>query len=127
MKNKFSIAVSLLAILTMASVYGQSPANVVRVDVPFKFMVGKQEMPAGKYEIVMLHAGAPNLQLRNSDTGKAMFVHVTERLAELHPADKHSAKVVFDTVENQEFLSEFWPADNSDGYLLGVNKGSKST
>jgi len=125
LKIRFSIAVSLLAILAMALAHGQSPPNTVRLDIPFKFMVGKQEMPAGKYEIVMSHGGVPNLQLRNRDTGKAMYIHVIERLAETNPSQKHGARVVFDTVGDQRFLSEFWPADNADGYLLGINKGEQ--
>jgi hypothetical protein len=33
---------------------------------------------------------------------------------------------VFDTVKDQQFLSEFWPANSGDGYLVGIKKGEQS-
>ena len=43
----------------------------------------------------------------------------------MNPLEKHKARVVFDTVGGEKFLSEFWPADNEDGYLIGVTKGEE--
>jgi hypothetical protein len=82
-------------------------------------------MPAGKYEFAKQGAQQSSLLLRNIDTSKATFVPVVERLAELSPLEKHKAKVVFDTVGGQKFLSELWPADDADGYLVGVTKGEE--
>jgi hypothetical protein len=124
-KIRFSITVSLLIVLAMALAYGQSPAVSVRLNIPFKFMVGKKEMPAGKYEFAIPGAEASNLLLRNSDTSKAMNVHIIERLAGIHSSGHQNAGVVFDTVGDQKFLSEFWPGGNEDGFLLGVTKGEQ--
>jgi hypothetical protein len=32
---------------------------------------------------------------------------------------------VFDAVGDRKFLSELWPADNADGYLVGITKGEE--
>jgi hypothetical protein len=122
LKTKIAIAVSLLPILAMALAYGQSGENAAGLNIPFKFKVGKKEMPAGKYQIVKPQGQASNLLLRSTDTGKSTYVQIIERLAQLHPAEKHKAAVVFDTVGDEKYLSEFWPGGSEDGYLLGVTK-----
>jgi hypothetical protein len=125
LKTRVTIALSVVSILAVALAYGQSQGAMARLDIPFKFMVGKKEMPAGKYEIVRQTGQQSSLLLRNLDTSKATFVPVIERLAEMSPLEKHKARVVFDTVGGQKFLSEFWPADNEDGYLVGITKGEE--
>jgi len=126
LKTRITIALSILTILAGAFAYGQSASPVLgRVDIPFKFMVAKKEMPAGKYEVLKVEGQESRLLLRNWQTKTTIYVSVVERLAETDPSQKHGARVVFDTVGDQKFLSEFWPANNSDGYLLGINKGEQ--
>ncbi len=124
MKTRVAIALSVVCILAVALAYGQSRSAIARVDIPFKFMVGKTEMPAGKYEF-WSQEQRTQLLLRNLDTSKATFVFVIERLAETSPLEKHKARVVFDTVGDQKSLSELWPADNEDGFLVGITKGEE--
>jgi hypothetical protein len=118
--------VCFLTILAVGFVYGQSTSPVLgRVDIPFKFMVAKKELPAGKYEVLKVEGEGSRLLLRNFKEKTTIYVSVVERLAETDPSQKHGARVVFDSVGDQKFLSEFWPANNSDGYLLGINKGEQ--
>jgi len=126
LKTRISIAVGFVAMLAVAFAYGQSMSPVLgSVNIPFKFMVAKKEMPAGKYEVLRAEGQSSHLLLRNWQTKTSMYVSVIERLAETDPSQKHGARVVFDTVGDQRFLSEFWPADKGDGYLLGINKGEQ--
>jgi hypothetical protein len=126
MKSRIAIALSFVSILAVASAYGQSPSPVLgRVDIPFKFMVGKKELPAGKYEVMKVEGDQAHLRLHDVQGKASMFVFIIERLAETDPFEKHGARVVFDTIGDQRFLSEFWPANNGDGYLLGINKGEQ--
>jgi hypothetical protein len=128
LKTRISIAVGFVAMLAVAFAYGQGLSPVLgQVNVPFKFVVGKKEMPTGKYELLRTggQGHESHLVLRNSQTKTSMYVSIIERLAETDPSQKHGVRVVFDTVGDQRFLSEFWPADNADGYLLGINKGEQ--
>jgi hypothetical protein len=122
MKLRLPIAVGLLTILAVSIAYGQSASRVMaRVKLSSKFMLLKKEMPAGNYEI-MKTAGSPSdLAVRNTDTGNTVHVTVVERLARLSGASD-KGRFVFNTVGDQRFLSEFWPAGNEDGYLLDVTK-----
>ena len=128
MKTRISIAVGFVAILAVAFAYGQGQRPVLgEVNVPFKFVVGKKEMPAGKYELLKVEGPGQgsHVLLRSSQGKTSMYVPVIERLAETDPMQKHGVRAVFDTVGDQKFLSEFWPADNADGYLLGITKGEQ--
>ena len=125
MRTKVSIAMCVVSIFAMALAYGQSDVSLGRVDIPFKFMAGKKEMPAGKYEFVK-QGLQPSLLLRSEKSGKATLVRIRERLAAaVNSSRDQKARVVFDTVGDQKFLSEFWPAGNEDGYLVGITKGEE--
>ena len=126
MKTRIPIAVGFLTILAVAVASGQSSSPLLgRVDIPFKFMVAKKEMPAGKYEVLKVEGQESRLLLRNLQAKTTIYVSVVERLAEVDPSQKHGARVVFDVVGDQRYLSEFWPGGNDDGYLLGINKGEQ--
>ena len=129
MKSRIAIALSFISILAVPFAYGQSVRSLGKVEIPFKFMVNKKEMPAGKYELSTVAGQAEGresrLLLRNWQSQASVYVSIIERLAETNPAQKHAPKVVFDTIKDQHFLSEFWPADNADGYLLGITKGEE--
>ena len=123
MKTRISLAVSFVAILAVAFAYGQGTSSVQgRVNVPFKFMVGKKEMPAGKYEILRQAVSAPVLLFRSEETNTTAQLVVIERLARTEDSPSRTAKVVFNTADNQKVLSEFWPSGTDDGYLLQVTK-----
>ena len=126
MKTRISIAVCILTMVTGMLAYGQmSPSPLLgRVKIPFEFMVGKRVMPAGTYDILKEADNGDVLLLRGEDTSKSAQLTIIERLAELTPAEKHPSRVVFDTVGGQRFVSEFWPADNADGYLIFTVKGA---
>jgi hypothetical protein len=63
--------------------------------------------------------------LRNVETTKTMFLPIVERLAAMSSPGNHKARLVFDTVGEKKFFSEFWPADNEDGFLVGISKGEE--
>lgn len=122
MKTRIPIAVGFLTILAVTFAYGQSASRVLaRVSVPFKFVILKKEMAAGNYEMVKASGPSSYLAIRNYESGNTVTVKVIERLARVG-GETDKAKVVFNTVGDQRFLSEFWPSGTDDGYLLDVTK-----
>ena len=121
MKTRTSLVVYLLSVLAVASAYGQTTPVLGRMTVQQKFMVKDKEMPAGTYEFVKPDAGNLRLVLRNRETGASMNLQIIERLARHGTADA-SGRVMFNTVGDQMILSEFWPAGNDEGYLLGTTQ-----
>ena len=126
MRSRIAIALCFITILAASLVYAQSPSPALgRVNIPFKFTIATKELPAGKYEVLKANGRETHLQFRNLQTNASIYVAIIERLAETDPAAKHGARVVFDTVGGQKILSEFWPANDADGYLLGINKAEE--
>lgn len=128
MKARVWIAVSLLSILSVFAVASASADSLVlaQVDIPFKFMVGKTEMPAGQYQVVKQEGTRQSvLVLRGVTKTSSTYLHIIERLAQTKPTAERKSMVVFDSVRDQKYISEFWPADNQDGYLVGVTKGEQ--
>ena len=123
MKKRIALALSFVTLLGAAIVYAQGMTVIGKVNVPFKFTVDKKELPAGKYEILEVHGRSSTLLLRSADMKTSIYLSVIERLAETDPSEKHPPRVVFDSAGDQKLFSEFWPANNADGYLVGTIKG----
>ena len=125
MKLKLLIAVSVITVLATTLAYAQNASRVLaRVSISYKFVVGKQVMPAGTYEILKGPASSEGLALRNADNGKTINLTVIERLARIGN-ETQEGRLVFDRVGDQRLLSEFWPSGRDDGYLLQVNKNEQ--
>jgi hypothetical protein len=121
-KTRIAIAVSILSMVAVTVAYGQKSSTVLgSVSVQFKFMAGKKLMPAGSYDIVR-ESSTDSLLLRGESVSTRL--PILERLAETNPAEKHSPRVIFNTVGDSKVFSEFWPSGNSDGYLLATTKGA---
>ena len=119
MRSRILIGACLLSILTVVPVFGETLGSV---SIPFEFAVGKQAMPAGKYDFVRQTASDTTLTLRNIETGRDIRVHVITRLSHDVGSSKKGARVVFDSVGQKKYLSEFWPSDGDDGYLLQATR-----
>ncbi|MGD1105244.1 MAG: hypothetical protein ABSA59_24630 [Terriglobia bacterium] len=121
MRKRITIVASLLIVLAAGLAYGQSSPFVVKVNVPFNFMAGEKEMPAGEYNIRKDNPGV----LTVYDSGSEHTINVII-IAHLAPsASKHFAgvRLVFGTVGGQKFLSEVWPSDTEYGYLVHAQNG----
>jgi hypothetical protein len=101
-----------LTLGTLASstgAFAQAGSTMVRVNIPFAFQVGSQQLPAGRYEIK--RESSHLVQLRGP-ANAAGFVSMNTAI-KLHPADHGS--VVFHRYGSRYFLSQIWTAGNSDG------------
>ncbi len=112
---------SLVTVLA-AFAYGDIVGPVLgSVEVPFKFAAGKSELPAGKYDLLR-KPGDNFLTIRCLEKKTSARLIIVERIARTAETPATHAKLVFNTVNGQRILSEFWPAGNEDGYLVGVTK-----
>jgi hypothetical protein len=120
----FAIAGVLVLVAAAAAgiAYAQQP--VLRVTIPFAFMVENQTLPAGEYRIERAIATEPNC-LRISDAeGHALKVILTNGV--LRPSDRDlPAKLMFDRYGNQYFLTQVWPAWSAFGQQLPPSAAEK--
>lgn len=104
----------LLTLVLVAGFAFAQPAQ--KVSVPFKFTIGDTHLPAGTYYFVPVTA-ATRLEVRDSGQKVVSQLPVITRLAKASGKSATAARLVFDTVADERFLSEVWIA-GTDGYLV---------
>ena len=108
---------SLLVTLVLVAGFAfAQPAQ--KVSVPFKFTAGSSALPAGTYYFTT-QASASRMEVRDASQKVVSLIPVITRLAKTggKSAASASARLVFDTVGEERYLSEVWMA-GADGFLV---------
>jgi hypothetical protein len=111
MKRNLIGTLSLVVLSLLLNATGAYAQAVVKADVPFAFMVGKKQLPAGSYAI--LPDGQSTIVIRNGDTGAA-----TLSLVRQDSPGKSSPKLVFHHLGSQYFLAQVWGAAGREGMII---------
>ncbi len=108
---------AMIAVSTILCAGPLVSADSVTARIPFQFKAGKQVLPAGTYVVTFDKANPKAVSLRAQGGGATVDVPVITALAvqDLTGAEAH---LVFDKVDNEHTIAEFWPA-KADGYFLG--------
>ena len=102
---------AVLALCTMALTglsLAQQPSYRLVADIPFNFSVGSQHLPAGPYMFVVDY-GDPVVTLRNTSTGKAIFVYAIRGDGE----DLGNPVAVFEVIGDNHTLSNLRAAGHA--------------
>lgn len=109
--------------LGAVAVQAQS-ASQMKADIPFRFVIGDQTLPAGEYTIRYV----------NQDSGKTALLFKstdgrTSRIVNMMTAEKGTprerAGIVFNQYGDQYFLSEVWTAGDQYGLTLPKSRAEK--
>jgi hypothetical protein len=117
MKKQALTIVGVLSLLLAAgSAFAQMNGPTIQANIPFKFVVDRQALPAGDYTISRLGNSEPALVIRSAD-GKEVKIALCNRLEALQPAAK--TKLVFRRYgTDRYFLSQVWVAGSDSGRQL---------
>jgi hypothetical protein len=115
---KALITVGLLGVMSMfmaaASVQGQSLASKMKVNIPFDFIVGDRNLPAGRYSIGRAQALSDDFVLAISGVDSSANVfRLTTAVHSLKP--KNKGMLVFHRLGDQYFLFQVWAAGSNTG------------
>lgn len=113
----FGLAVVAALFVTAAPAWAQVQ-KLVKVDVPFQFVVAGKTLPAGTYDFAL--TGTNLLQLRDS-SGKGQALAYVTRLAQREGTPTPS-ELIFDKTGNQNVLSEIW-STGQDGFFIAGTSG----
>jgi hypothetical protein len=119
MKTQFFrfLVLSFAFFIFSASAFAQSGDNN-SFEIPFSFNVGKDTLPAGKYEIKRVSSSS--FLLRN-ETGNASVL-VLSPLTINEKVSETSEKLVFNRYGNQYFLRQIFSVRNAAG--RGINESN---
>jgi len=85
------------------------PRPILRADIPFDFIAGGMQLPAGQY--TLLHVGGANtIMLRNAQGHGEALLRVS--VSEVNPQDA-TTMLTFTQYGNKIFLSEVWTAQDN--------------
>ena len=115
-RNLLGFALSLPLLLSVAA---QAQITQLKVTVPFEFIAGNVQLPAGEYQVTSAGSwGGPTLLVRNVNSNAGSFV-VSFSCSSRKPAA--DAKLVFRRYGQQYFLAEVWNRNSSLGNQIRVN------
>ncbi len=93
----------------------------LEVNIPFSYIVGRQTLPAGKYEFKVDYSGS-TISIADLSTRRSEMANFLSTLDETNQSDASGPHVVFDKVGNTYWLSQLW-LPGQGGILVYETKG----
>src|SRR5213593_2473526 len=95
------LLIAALSLVTaVVSANGQSSRKLVAT-IPFDFVVGSRELPAGKYGVEPVSTGSEALKIAGTENAKSVM-RLSNAITSTRPTEK--GKMVFHRYGNQYFL-----------------------
>jgi len=114
--------VAALAFLAVSA--SAQSVNLIRVNVPFDFMVGGKTLQAGAYIVQRANSNDSVAMMIRSEEGKASAMFLTNAVqASTEPAQ---AKLVFHRYDDLYFLSEIWTDSENVGRKLPESRDERA-
>jgi len=114
MKTRFFKTVLTLSAAMLwltAALQGQMPPrSLLRVEVPFEFVAGGVNLPAGEYDV--LHIMNPNTILLRNRNGQGQAV--VRVLVSPIALGESSSKLIFNRYGEKYFLSQVWTEQDNE-------------
>lgn len=113
MKKQLIALLGLGLLVATTSAYAQTLK--VKANVPFSFIVGKVNLPAGQYTVQSLGTSGNALYIRDSNGPSKTMVN-SHRCESRKTSEK--SKLVFHRYGDRYFLAQIWTAGNDSGNEL---------
>ena len=109
---------SLLLVLTTASVNAQSKRSFI--NIPFSFTVGDKTLPAGEYTIAPIRRDSHNVWQVESRNRDKSVLFTTIPVWDSHTPDE--TNLVFNRYDGQYFLSQILTGGDNSGRVLRMRR-----
>lgn len=113
-----SVIVTLAFTNAVLTAHGQS-SRLVKAQVPFEFIVGEKQLPAGQYDVRPSSDEGSALIIQNAATQDAR-IRLTNSIQT--NSGNERARLVFHRYDNTYFLAEVWRGGMSTGRRLLPSK-----
>ena len=118
MKSLRSILTAVFAALLLAAV-AQAQQTKVQATIPFPFVVGNIQYPAGEYALKSLTGGGPVILVTDTD-GTNPSMTMSQACESSAPSEV--TKLVFHRMGDNLFLYQIWTAGSERGREFPVSK-----
>jgi hypothetical protein len=114
--SRRSLACLAFLVLPSASLPLQAPQPSIAVEVPFPFHAGGRKLPAGTYEFNP-DIKQEHVAVTDRKKGQSVLAPVLTRISQRPDSD---IVVVFDQINTEYYLSEFYPHGMDGFHLTGA-------
>ncbi len=115
MKTRALVMAGMMALTAMAFTrVAQAQAPMV-VNIPFDFVAGNTQMPAGEYSVKTWGPTNTLLVISRDDSAASAFINTNPAVAS---EPKTESKLIFNRYGDRYFLSQVWTAGNASGRQL---------
>jgi hypothetical protein len=103
--KKFLAVLTFFSTIALSAVMAQAEPNPpgVSADIPFAFIVGNTQLPAGNYTIVPNEDVEPTLDMRNPQKDVNVLLLAETEHSVMNPG---KSELVFDRIGGKDFLRE---------------------
>jgi hypothetical protein len=115
------LVMAVAFVTAVVSANGQSRHQVAKI--PFEFVVGDNNLPAGQYDVTAMTSNDAVLRITNSEQ-RQTAIRLTQTISHTKPADK--GKLVFRRYADRYFLAEVWSAGDTSGRQLMKSKQERA-
>jgi len=111
-RSGLTIGAALCAatLLAFAATPAQAQSGALKVNIPFDFYAGDQQLPAGTYTIQPVASGTVILKSAERHASAALIGFYVS-----NPRRSNTARVIFNQYGSETFLSELWWTGQRDG------------
>ncbi|MCM3870689.1 MAG: hypothetical protein ND895_08355 [Pyrinomonadaceae bacterium] len=128
MKKQIMMTLTMLCfIVTLAatSADAQSGALVMRIVIPFEFVIRGENLPPGTYTVKRSSSDKPETLVLSSEDGGSRLYILTNIVRASTRQSK--SKLVFHQYGDRHFLSQIWEAGDNEGRQLSPSRQERST
>jgi hypothetical protein len=115
MKTRAMVMAGMMALTAMASTRVAQAQEPMVVNVPFDFVAGSTNLPAGEYSVKVSGPTKTLILIARNDSTASAFLNTNAALAS---EPQSESKLVFHRYGSRYFLSQVWTAGNSCGRQL---------
>ena len=115
MKTRALVMAGMMALTVMASTRVARAQEPLVVNVPFDFVAGNTNLPAGEYSVQVWAPTHTLILISRRDSTTSAFIATNPAVAS---EPKTESKLIFNRYGDRYFLSQVWTAGNSSGRQL---------
>jgi hypothetical protein len=115
MKTRALVMAGMMALTAMATTQVAQAQDRLAVNVPFDFVAGNTQLPAGEYTVQVSAPTHSIILISRKDSTASAFINTN---AAVSSQPQSESKLVFNRYGDRYFLSQVWQEGNAEGRQL---------
>jgi hypothetical protein len=115
MKTRALVMAGMIALTAMATTRVAQAQDRLAVNIPFDFVAGNTQLPAGEYTVTVSAPTHSIILISRKDSTASAFMNTNSAVSR---DPQHESKLVFNRYGDRYFLSQVWQQGNSEGRQL---------